>query len=291
MQRHVHPRAGAGGAQRAVDLAKRRAGGQEGGRGVNREPVPNTLQLLRAEHRRTAALDHVGHQRQVEAAPNALHFLHRLRAFDEQQVGTGPRVLLHAAQGFIQPQHGARVGTRDDQKITVVAGFHRYLDLGYHVLQRHHAPARHMAALLGKLLVFELDSASARRFVAAHRVHHVEQAAVPGIAIADQGCVGDAGELGHAVYHVGVAGQPGIGQPQVRSHRAIARHVQGFETHAVGHFCRHHLEHAGRHHQVVLAQAGLECGAAFRAAAGTDAALHAMACARSSASIIEVLRR
>jgi hypothetical protein len=45
--------------------------------------------------------------------------------------------------------------------------------------------------------------------------------------IADHRRAGDAGELPHAVDHVGIARQAGIRQAQLRGYGAIARHVQG----------------------------------------------------------------
>ena len=43
-----------------------------------------------------------------------------------------------------------------------------------------------MAALLGHLLVLDLDRRDAGRLVAAHRALHVQQAAIAGVGIGDQ---------------------------------------------------------------------------------------------------------
>ena len=293
MQRHRGVRRRALGLQRLVDGAEGAARGEEGGGREDRETVADVLQLGAAQDGRAAALDHVGQQGLVEAAADRAHLLHRLRALDEQDVGPCLPVQRGAAQRFVQAERGARVGARDDQEVRVAAGLHRDADLVGHQLGVDHTPAEHVTALLREFLVLELDGAGAGGLVAAHRVHHVQQAAVAGVAVADHRRGGDGAQLRDAPHHVGVAGQARVRQAQVRGHGAVAGHVERLEAHAVGHARRDALVHARGDEQLARLQAGGKLGAALGAAAGGESLVcgHAMASARSSASSIEVLRR
>ena len=65
--------------------------------------------------------------------------------------------------------------------------FGRDRDLARHVVRRNDAPARRVAALLGELLVLELDRRRPGALVAANGMAHVEEAAVAGVAVGDHG--------------------------------------------------------------------------------------------------------
>src|SRR5271167_2851530 len=94
----------------------------------------------------------------------------------------------------------------------------------------------------------------AGRLIAAYRVLHVEQTAVTGIAIGDQGGRRTIGDDRHAAHHVAEGGDAGIRQSEMRRHGAVAGHVKGFETHLVGDTRGYSVKHAGRDKQLLLRQ-------------------------------------
>ena len=109
----------------------------------------------------------------------------------------------------------SRIGARDDEKIAAVSALHGDLDLGHHVLERHHPAAQHVAAFLGEFLIFKLDRRRARRLVAAHRVLDVEEPAITSVAIGDQRRRAYGFDLGDAPDHIGVGGDAGVGQAEI----------------------------------------------------------------------------
>ena len=103
-----------------------------------------------------------------------------------------------------------------------------------------------MAAFFRELLVFELNPRRPGALVAAHRLAYVEQAAVAGVAIADdwfRDVVAQTLDDGH---HVGVGGDAGIGQAVGRGDGAKAGHVEGVKTETVGDARRDHVVDARR---------------------------------------------
>ena len=128
------------------------------------------------------------------------------------------------------------------------------LDLQHHVLDRHDAAARRMAALLGHLLVLDLDRRDARRLVAAHRALHVQQAAVAGVGVGDQRRVDHRADHLGAAHHVGIGREARVGQAEHRGGRAVAGHVERREAHAVGDARRDAVVDAGRQDELALGQ-------------------------------------
>ena len=262
---------------------RQKSGGRKDG-----QTIPNGLQFFKTQHRCAPTFDHVGHQGQVKAAANLLHFCHRLGAFHKQNVGPGLGVELGTAQRFVQTQGGTGIGASDDEEVGVGASFHRHADFVDHVLRGHDTAAQHMATFLGKFLVFQLNRTSACGFVATHRVHHIQQAAVAGVTITNHRRLGDAGELRHTVHHVCVGGQTRIRHAQIRRHGAVAGHVEGLKAHLIGHLGRHHFEHTRGHDQLTLAQSLFQQGTALCVRKRGDTLFdHAMALARSRASIMD----
>ena len=128
----------------------------------------------------------------------------------------------------------------------VATGFNSHPDFGDHIVRRYHPAPQHVTAFFGELLILQLDGAGPGSLVSAHRVHDIEQAAIPRVTITDQGRIGNRGILGDTVDHVGITCKPGVWQPQVGGHRAITGHVEGLKAHLVRHFCRDHFKHTGR---------------------------------------------
>ena len=98
-----------------------------------------------------------------------------------------------------------------------------------------------MAAFFRKLLVFELNPGGAGALVAAHRLAHIEQAAVAGVTIADDGFRDVVAQALDDGDHVGVSGDARIRQAVGRRDRAETGHVERIEIEAVGDARRDHI--------------------------------------------------
>ena len=82
----------------------------------------------------------------------------------------------------VEPFAGPSIAARDDEGIVPIDDrLLGHLDLSRHVVGRDHSLKGGVAALLGKLLVLDLDGRHSGGFVAAHGMMDIEQAAVPGI--------------------------------------------------------------------------------------------------------------
>ena len=112
-----------------------------------------------------------------------------------------------------------------------------------------------MPALLGEFLILELDRGGARLFVTAHGVPDVEQASVAGVTVGDQRRRGLRRHGFDAPDHVGIGREPRVGQAHVRRDRPVAGHVESVEAELVCAAQRHHVEHAGRDEELLLAEA------------------------------------
>ena len=222
-------------------------GGDEAGhRRVDRHRVADVLQRLGRQDRRLAAVGHVGEHRQVEGFAGAAHFVFGLRRLEEQDVGAGLGIGFQPAQRFAFALACTRVGAGDDQKVLLVlARLGGDPDLVDHVLHRHAALVRRVPALLGKLLVFELDGGDAGGLVAAHGVVHVEQAAVAGVGIGDDRGAAAAHQRRHAVEHLRVGGDAGVGQPQAGGGQPVAGAVDDGEADLFGHRRGNHVLQPG----------------------------------------------
>ena len=222
----------------AVHRVERRRGGEEAGRGIDRDLEAELGEAGARQHRRLAALDHVDHQRLVERLPDARHLGLALGRFDEQDVGAGLCVGLRAPQRLVEPQRGPCVGARDDQEVRRGARIDRDLDLADHVRHRDHPPARRVTALLRELLVLELDRGDAGLLVAPHRAAHVEQPAVAGVRVGDHRRARELGDALDALDHLGVGREPRVRQAERRGDEA--------ESGDVGRVDRVLVQHVGR---------------------------------------------
>jgi hypothetical protein len=167
-----------------------------------------------------------------------------------EHVGARARIGFAPAQRFVEPQRRACVGPGDDEEIRARARLYCHADLLHHVFQRDHAPAGRVAALLREFLVLELDRGGARFLVTAHGVAHVEQPAVARVAVADERRAGHRRHAPHAIDHVRVGGETRVGQTEVGSHRAEARHVERIEAERAGEPHRNHVVHPGCHDEL-----------------------------------------
>ena len=108
------------------------------------------------------------------------------------------------------------------------------LDLGGRLFDRDDPSTRGVPALLGELLILQLDRRRTGGLVALHSVRDVEQSTVACIAVADEWHTGQVAERAHAVDHLAITGDSGVGESQVRRHRPVTRHVHGLEAHLFG---------------------------------------------------------
>ena len=97
---------------------------------------------------------------------------------------------MSAADRLFEAVRGARIGACNNQEVGIAP--RRCGDLNFlnHVLYRHHAAVRRMAALLWQFLIFYLDRGAAGILIAPDRVMYIEEATEPGVAVADQRCFG-----------------------------------------------------------------------------------------------------
>src|SRR5690606_37504224 len=112
------------------------------------------------------------------------------------------------------------------------------------ILERNDTTARRVPALVGILLVLQLDARSARRFVTTDGEIDVQQATIPRVAVSDDPRLRPLSELTYAPNHIRIGCKPRIRQTEVRGHRSEARHVQNVKPHAIGDLCRDHIEYA-----------------------------------------------
>ena len=144
---------------------------------------------LPAQHRRAAASRPCWPPAagRSAAGADAAHLLLALRRLDEQDVGAGasrrPRRGAAPRRGRARVRASVRAMMRKsrDRRDSTATRI-----LLHHVVHRDHAPARRVAALLGQLLVLELDRAARPRPRSRAPCAHVEQAAVAGVAVGDQ---------------------------------------------------------------------------------------------------------
>ena len=143
-------------------------------------------QLVRRHDGGLAAVHHVGQQRLVESLADPRDLGLALRRLDEDHVGAGLGKGMAAGECLIEAKARACIGAGNDEEVGIASRLRGDPDLLHHVLDGDDAAPRRMPALLGHLLVFELDRAAAGVFVALHRVADVEEAAEARIRVADQ---------------------------------------------------------------------------------------------------------
>lgn len=113
-------------------------------------------------------------------------------------------------------------------------------------------PIGRVAALLGNLLILKLNRGGAGPFIAANGLIHVEQATVSGVAIGDQRLLRGLGDHPHAIEHLRIGCQAGIGKPQVGRDGSVARHIERIGVGAVGKLRGDQIEYAGTGHKRLL---------------------------------------
>ena len=199
------------GQQVAINPLQRRRDRQKPDGGVDRDGVAQLLEPGGRQDGGAPALDHVRQQGGANLAPNAGHLVFGFRTLDEHDVGPGLRIQLAAGNGLVQSQRGAGVGAGDDQEVTAFAGGNRDLDLQRHLGSGYHPAARRVAALLGRLLILDLDRRHAGGLVAGYGVPDVQQAAIPGVGIGDDRRAAYPGERADTADHVGIGCQAHVG--------------------------------------------------------------------------------
>ena len=115
-----------------------------------------------------------------------------------------------------------------------------------------------MTAFLRKFLILQLDRLGAGSLIAAHRMIHVEEAAITRVAIGDQGRLDALGDLAHAAHHVGIGGKAGIRIAEMRRHDPEAGHVERIETGPVRELRRDEVVDAGGDNEAWPVEAGRE---------------------------------
>ena len=186
------------------------------------------------------------------AASDLRHLGLGLGQLDKDDVGSGLGIGNAPADRLVETLSGPCIGARDNEKIGARTAVRRDPDLSHHVGDRDDAPVRRMAAFLGKLLILDLDCGDAGLLVATHGVADIQEPAIAGIGIGDDGRPGHFRDPPDAVDHLRVAGKTRVRQAERGRDRAVPRDVQGLETHAVGDEGGDQLEHAWRGDETAL---------------------------------------
>ena len=124
----------------------------------------------------------------------------RLRRLDECDVGTDVDGRIRTVDGLVQAQHGARIGTGDDQELVGAARLDGSADLRDELVARDHFLAFEVTASLGRHLVLDVDRRDASRLVLAHGARDVQFIAVARVGI------GDHRDIDRPRHHTGVVG-------------------------------------------------------------------------------------
>src|SRR5271166_3167367 len=190
--------------ERRIDARQRVRSGKQPGGGIDRHGVTHLLQLSLRQDRGAAAVELVRQQRHVERRPDLSHLLFRLRGLDENDVGAGLRVGFTTPQCLVEAKRRSCVGSSKDKEVLRRARVAGDLDLVHHFVGRDHMAVRGVAALLRKYLVFDLDHRRAGFLIATHGVIHIQEAAIPRIAIGYQRLANRLHDCLHAVPHLGI---------------------------------------------------------------------------------------
>mmetsp|Transcript_113183 Transcript_113183/g.316261 ORF Transcript_113183/g.316261 Transcript_113183/m.316261 type:complete len:211 (-) Transcript_113183:53-685(-) len=196
----------------------------------------------------------------AELLPDPAHLLLGLRRFDKDDVGARLGEGAAPPDGLVQAQARARVRARDDQKVRAPPGLHRDPDPCHRLLDGHDLAPRSVPALLRELLVLQLYCRGPSCLVAPHRVRDVQKAAEARVRVADERREGQPREGAHPLHHLPVARDAGVRHPQVRAHRAEARHVEGLEVDLLRDLQGHAVEDPRRDQQLALPQQRLQAG-------------------------------
>ena len=140
----------------------------------------------------------------------------------------------------------ARIGARDDHKIRVqrIARLAGGADFQHGFIPRNHFPPGHMAAALGRHLVFQMHPRHTGADIFFHRAHHINGIAKAGIGIGNQWRTHGRGDQFRIQRHFGQRNQPRIRQAEQIERGAIARHIKRRETRMFQNAGRHGVEAA-----------------------------------------------
>ena len=148
----------------------------------------------------------------LDSSAGLAHLRLAFERLEEDDVRAGFAIGDAALERALKTVGLPRVCAGDDQGVLAAPGLDRDLHLLDHVDGGHHTLERRVAALLGEFLVLDLDRRNARFLVAPHGVVDVEQAAVAGVGIGDDGGIDGPAERRDPVEHLGVACDARVGQ-------------------------------------------------------------------------------
>ncbi len=218
------------------------------------------MQFLGRKERGAPALHHVGKQhRAAEGLADTGEILGAAGAFDEEDVGARFEKGLAAEKRLIEAQSTRGISAGDDDE---PAGLPRRLDgdgdAAGSRLARHHPAMRGMAAFLGKFLILDLQPGRPRFRIAAHGVGHIEQTAIAGIGIGEEGKGHAAGKQGELFAHFAKPDQPGIGQSMGRGAHPVAGEIEGGKPRLLREQGGEPVEDAGEHQGAWFGKQGAE---------------------------------
>ncbi len=130
---------------------------------------------------------------------------------------------------FVEAEHGARVGARDDDEVGIVPRGDGGADLGEKLVERNDRLVVEVAALLREALVLDVQAGDAAPLVFAHRTGRIELVAVAGIGIGDDRHIDGGGDPAGIVRHLRHGDEPVVGIAE-RRRGAGAGHVDGIEA-------------------------------------------------------------
>ncbi len=218
------------------------------------------LQFGGRQGRRLAALHHVGEQRQPppKRLGDAGEVVAAARRLDEQHVGAGLAVHLHALDGAVEAFDRDGVGARHDQGLARVAGIHRGADFSAHLGGRDQRLAVEMAAALGKVLVLELDRGGAGALELAHGAHDVERIAVAGVGIDHEMRIDAVADQRQRLRHLGHGDEADVGPAEPGVGDRGAGDIERREARLRGDQRGERIVHAGRHDDGLAGKTGAE---------------------------------
>ena len=167
--------------------------------------------------RRAPAFQHVRHLRHVELPADQLQLGDVVGRLDEDAVGAGRQILLGAAERFVEAEHVARVGARQDEGVAVdLLRAHR-ADLGGHFGGGDHVLAGDVSAPLRRELILEHDRRHAHPLVAVQHVHDVLHVAVAVVAVHHDRQIARRHDVGDGGGDFAERNEADVGQPPARA--------------------------------------------------------------------------
>jgi hypothetical protein len=140
--------------------------------GPDHHPVAHLGKLVSSEERRLAELRHIGEQRHAGQAASELaeHAL-IVQCLREDRIRTRLDIELRAGNRSFEPLAGGGIGSGDDVEMASRLGAGG--NFGCHVMGCGQLLVIQVAALLGQLLVLDMDRAGASILEGAHHVHGI----------------------------------------------------------------------------------------------------------------------